>query len=256
MASGLVTVLACAWQAIKARHDELPSVVLAVGSHRRAAKTICLGHFVPIGWSPVHETEPRELQAAQKEFDDATAKGDLTAALGASAQALLISARQLSEDAKASRSEVFITDDGLCGSPADVLATLLHEAAHAIADRRGIKTTSRQGRYHDARFKVLAEEVGLEVRRDPTIGWSPTTLASPTAAVYSETLGELAQALAHRQEKCPPTFGGRPMECDCGRWVRNGRRSTSKPRAAICGVCGSNLEETATFSGRAERGAT
>jgi len=186
VASGLVAVLACAWQAIKARHDEVPSVVLAVGSHRRAAKTICLGHFVPIGWSPIHETEPRELQAAQKEFDDATAKGDLTAALGASAQALLISARQLSEDAKACRSEVFISDDGLCGSPADVLATLLHEAAHAIADRRGIKTTSRQGRYHNARFKVLAEEVGVEVRRDPTIGWSPTTLASPTAAVYSE----------------------------------------------------------------------
>lgn len=168
MASGLVAVLACAWQAIKARHDEVPSVVLAVGSHRRAAKTICLGQFVPIGWSPAHETEPRELQAAHKEFDDATANGDLTAALAALAQALLISARQLSEDAKACRSEVFITDDGLCGSPADVLATLLHEAAHAIADRRGIKATSRQG--DNARFKVLAEEVGLEVRRDPTIG--------------------------------------------------------------------------------------
>jgi len=60
------------------------------------------------------------LQGAHKELDDATANGDLTAVLAASAQALLISARQLSEDAKACRSEVLITDDGLCGSPADV----------------------------------------------------------------------------------------------------------------------------------------
>ena len=177
------------------------------------------------------------MQAAQKEFDDATAKGDLTAALGASAQALLISARQLSEDAKACRSEVFITDDGLCGSPADVLATLLHEAAHAIADRRGIKATSRQGRYHNARFKVLAEEVGLEVRRDPIIGWSPTTLAGPTATVYSKTFGELAQALAHReQEPSPPTFGGGPVKCDSGDGFATGGEAPPGP-ARRCAAC-------------------
>ena len=34
-------------------------------------------------------------------------------------------------------------------TPADVLDTLLHEAAHALAAARGIKDTSRQGRYHN-----------------------------------------------------------------------------------------------------------
>ncbi|MFD1534873.1 hypothetical protein [Pseudonocardia aurantiaca] len=34
-----------------------------------------------------------------------------------------------------------------------------HEkAAHALAHVRGIKDTSRQGRWHNARFKALAEE--------------------------------------------------------------------------------------------------
>jgi hypothetical protein len=37
-----------------------------------------------------------------------------------------------------------------------VLGTLLHEAAHALADQRAIKDNSRQGRYHNARYRQLA----------------------------------------------------------------------------------------------------
>ena len=76
--------------------------------------------------------------------------------------------------------EVFIGGEGLARGPVDVLGTLLHEAAHAMAHVRGIKDTSRQGRWQSARFKALAEELGIEVTKDPAIGWSPTTL--PDAA--------------------------------------------------------------------------
>ena len=48
----------------------------------------------------------------------------------------------------------------------EVLATLLHEAAHALAHARGSKDTSRQGRYHNTKFKNCAEEVGLTVEHD------------------------------------------------------------------------------------------
>jgi len=48
--------------------------------------------------------------------------------------------------------EVFVGGEGLARGPAEVLGTLLHEAAHALADVRGIKDTSRQGRWHNARF--------------------------------------------------------------------------------------------------------
>jgi hypothetical protein len=77
----------------------------------------------------------------------------------------VLSARLPSWEAAASLSEVFITADGLAGSATEVLGTLVHEASHAIAFQRGIKDTSRQGRYHNKRFKALAEEVGLAVRR-------------------------------------------------------------------------------------------
>ena len=53
--------------------------------------------------------------------------------------------------------EVMISGEGLRRTPEDVLGTLLHEAAHALAHARGIKDTSRQGRYHNKHFKTLAE---------------------------------------------------------------------------------------------------
>ena len=45
-------------------------------------------------------------------------------------------------------------------------AVILHEAAHALAYARGIKDTSRQGRYHNKHFKTCAEQLGLAVEHD------------------------------------------------------------------------------------------
>ena len=59
--------------------------------------------------------------------------------------------------------EIMISGEGLRRAPADVLGTLLHEAAHALAHARGIKDTSRQGRYHNKHFKAHAEQLGLTV---------------------------------------------------------------------------------------------
>lgn len=83
---------------------------------------------------------------------------------------------------------MFICGEGLHRGPADVLATLLHEAAHALADVRGIKDTSRQGRWHNAWFKALATEVGIKTTKDPRIGWSPTRLPEATRNAYADTI--------------------------------------------------------------------
>ena len=72
--------------------------------------------------------------------------------------------------------EVLIGGEGLERRPEQVFATLLHEAAHALAHAREIQDTSRQGRYHNLRFRALAEELGLVVTPAPGIGWSATTL--------------------------------------------------------------------------------
>ena len=55
---------------------------------------------------------------------------------------------------------------------------MLHEAAHALATRRGIKDTSAAGnRYHNKRFAALAAELGLRGPNTPDkiTGWSNCT---------------------------------------------------------------------------------
>src|SRR5437016_11286201 len=73
-----------------------------------------------------------------------------------------------------------------------------HEAAHTIASRRGIKDTSRQGRYHNRRFRMLAEEVGLEGERDPERGWPLMVLSEEAKAAYRDTVAQLEDVLAGR----------------------------------------------------------
>jgi hypothetical protein len=92
--------------------------------------------------------------------------------------------------------EVFIGGEGLVRGAADVLGTLLHEAAHALAHVRDIKDTSRQGRWHNAKFKALAEELGIEVAKDPRIGWSPTAIPASTREEYAEVIDELGRVAA------------------------------------------------------------
>jgi hypothetical protein len=74
--------------------------------------------------------------------------------------------------------------EGLQRGPTDVLGTLLHEAAHGLAQARSIQETSRQGRYHNRRYATLAAELGLEVTSVKPIGWSATTVPQHTAVSY------------------------------------------------------------------------
>jgi hypothetical protein len=102
--------------------------------------------------------------------------------------------------------------------------TLLHAAAHAIGDARGVTTTSRQGRYHNSKYAELAREVGLTVEQTPAGGWSETTLGTGTNVRYAtelRQLRELRDQLGERHEQ--PSA------------VATGRTSHWAPVPAICG---------------------
>jgi hypothetical protein len=123
--------------------------------------------------------------------------------------------------------EIFIGGEGLARGAAPVLATLLHEAGHALAYVRGIKDTSRQGRYHNRRFKALAEELGLHIERAPGIGWSATTLPPATARCYAEAIAALEHAITlyRRREAVVAPGTPRPRRtvaciCRCPRRIR------------------------------------
>lgn len=109
-------------------------------------------------------------------------------------------------DSKSAQNEVMISGESLKRGAEATLGTLIHECTHALAHARGIKDTSRQGRFHNKRFKALAEELGIEVESDKTIGWSITSLPKTTAALYKPELAALTKALkAYRL----PTMAGK-----------------------------------------------
>jgi len=141
--------------------------------------------------------------------------------------------------------EVFVGGEGLARCPADVLGTLLHEAAHALAHVRDIKDTSRQGRWHNAKFKALAEELGIEVTKDPRSGWSPTTIPVTTCEQYTEVIAELGRVL--RLHRSVEIAGGKdkkpsppPCVCECGRKIRVAP-TVLAAGPITCGVCGTDF---------------
>ena len=141
------------------------------------------------------------------------------------------------------RAEILISGEGLQRGARDVLATLLHEAAHALAAARGIKDTSRQGRYHNKHFKALAEELGLTVTDHPSIGWSITTLTPDAEQHYARHLAKLHAALSlwRYAEQTAQRTGTRTSNliaaaCPCGRSIRIAA-STLDAAPVICGAC-------------------
>ena len=132
-----------------------------------------------------------------------------------------------------------------------VLGTLLPEAAHALAYQRGVKDNSRQGRYHNARYRQLAEELGLEVEHDPQLGWSLTTLADDTARGYARAIDRLERALvAYREGEHAATASTSPSGavacvCGCGRRIRAANGVLAQG-PIVCGLCSTPFQPQAT----------
>ncbi|WP_458690454.1 hypothetical protein [Nocardia tengchongensis] len=143
--------------------------------------------------------------------------------------------------------ELFVGGEGLQHGPIDVLGTLLHEAAHGLAVTRGIKDTSRQGRWHNERYRTVGEELGLTLTHHPKLGWSITTVPDHTRALYRDQLEELAFALVAYRRREPNRKGGRrsnnnglSAECECGRRIRVSQ-SVLEAAPIYCGSCGTGF---------------
>ena len=94
--------------------------------------------------------------------------------------------------------EMFVAGETLARGAAHTLETMLHEAAHVLARVRDIKDTSRQNRWHNQKFRALAEELGLEYAKEsahPQIGFSEVTLTPGTTEEYADVIEELDKAI-------------------------------------------------------------
>lgn len=138
--------------------------------------------------------------------------------------------------------EIFIGGEGLARGATDVLGTLLHEATHAVAHVRRIKDTSRQGRYHNERFKTLGEELGITVEKVRDIGWSSTSIPEATRTKYADVIGDLAAALTWYRSPEGAIFAPNPTggddepgaELPTGGDLGGGRKSSNNPLSCQC----------------------
>ena len=124
-------------------------------------------------------------------------------------------------------------------------------AAHGVATVRGIQDTSRQGRFHNTRYRALAGELGLEVAKADSIGWSNTTVPDATAALYRTELRRLEDALVAWRHADGQGRGGRASNnngvaafCSCGRRIRVAG-SVLGAGPITCGLCGTDFEVSA-----------
>ncbi|GAA2691804.1 hypothetical protein ACXZ65_29105 [Streptomyces aculeolatus] len=133
---------------------------------------------------------------------------------------------------------------------------LLHEAVHGIAAARGVRDTSRAGRYHNRRFLSIAEELGLDHPDEPhpSSGFSLVTLTPAAKKRYRAAGERLRKALrahdAATAADSPRSFRGPAARhgssgggvrvkavCDCGRNVRV-VPSVLAQAPIVCGGCG------------------
>lgn len=227
-------------------------MVLLVGPSpsRPCANRRTLGYFTAIGWSAPRSDDYGGPEAARNALADAHEKQDLCSQLAAQADAILLNIVQLCRDMSTTRGELFMATELVARSATDMFAVLLHEAAHTIASRRGIKDTSRQGRYHNGRFRMLAEEVGLEGERDPERGWPLMVLSEEAKAAYRDTVAQLEDVLAGRpgpQDRAATAASAGPV-CGCGQWVplTRQRRPRIVAGTVMCDLCAEQLTASRT----------
>ncbi len=229
-------------------------MVLLVGPSpsRPRAKRRTLGYFAPVGWSVPQSDGRGGSPAPESPIAEADEDEERYTELAVRAEAILLGLAQLYREMSSTRGEVFIATEPVARDATDMFAVLLHEAAHTIASRRGIKDTSRQGRYHNGRFRMIAEDVGLEGGRDPERGWSLTGSVSgsqgrvPGHARAAEGRAcwatRTAGSRTYRRRRGPcvwvrPMGAGDPSATaeDCGghRDVRRVRRAVQPERLAL-----------------------
>ena len=173
------------------------------------------------------------------------------------------------------RGEVLLAGEALHLEPKQVFEVLLHEAAHGLNAARGVKDTSRGGRYHNEKFAATAREVGLNVRAMPPYGMAGTELTVETEESYGVTIAALGDAMRIARQLDgikgvgaeetggtePGTTGGAEADrsrnapssaCGCGRKMRM-HAGVLAQGPVICGVCGTEFTTGAEVRREVER---
>ena len=109
------------------------------------------------------------------------------------------------------RYEIMISGENLRRGAREVLATLLHEAAHAINLATGVRDVDVNGR-HNRKFADRAVSLGLEVTEVGWHGWTGTSLPDEALAGWARALASVEAGLAKSAVAVPLSSYGKPAK--------------------------------------------
>jgi hypothetical protein len=165
IASPMIAALENAWTAIREHCPELPPVVITIGGGKIPGG-MKLGHHAPERW------QHREHGTAN--------------------------ALDVGPAAVQRYAELFVGGEGLVRQPHEIFATLLGQAALVLASVRGLKASSRQGRWMNATFaKIAGEEFGVITEQSKRFGYEITGLTDETMITYIGVITELSLTIDH-----------------------------------------------------------
>lgn len=133
----------------------------------------------------------------------------------------------------------------LNSKPENVLETVVHESVHSLCQARDIHDTSRNGKYHNRKFKALAEEVGLVCEPDKRIGWITTALTAQALKRYAHELKVIQHATGLYQNQETKLNSSNPTtrllkascECEPTRIIRIAQKTFDQAEIT-CADCG------------------
>ena len=121
--------------------------------------------------------------------------------------------------------EINMCAEHLNRSFSEICSTLLHEMVHLWNLQNNVQDTSRNGSYHNKKFKEAAEQHGLIIEKDEKYGWTRTSL-NKEAEAYINSLNDDGFSLYRKK-------------------MINVRSSSKQStRKYVCPICGSIIRAT------------
>ena len=138
--------------------------------------------------------------------------------------------------------EMNIAAEQLSAPIEEIIDTLLHEMVHLYCRENEIKEVSRGGKYHNKKFKELAEKVGLKCVDTGIHGWNTVGTGNDALIEYALEKGWNEIMLNRESVGARIRIPGAGTAHD-GEPVREGKRPSST-RKLKCPCCGNSVRAT------------
>lgn len=125
----------------------------------------------------------------------------------------------------------------------EIIDTLLHEMVHLYCRENGIQEVSRGGKYHNGKFKALAEKCGLLCVKAGQYGWNTQGTGNDKLTEYALEKGWSEIKIARGGMIRFPIHTGTSGTQSNGAPVTGGKRPSST-RKLQCPKCGNSCRAT------------